>query len=99
MTVGEPSDPPGTPGPPSMEGPPAPPPGVASPASYTDQELLDNFPVAKLTKLDELISNPRYKRAKRMSLIDTLYLSIIYFVDGSFRFFLGENWRFYSNTV
>ena len=80
-----------------MEGPPAQPPGVASPASYTDQELLDNFPVAKLTKLDELISNPRYKRVKRMSL--SLYLYNYYFVDGSFRFFLGENWRFYSNTV
>ena len=59
MTVGESSEPPSTPGPPSMEGAPAQPPGVATPASYTDQELLDNFPVAKLTKLDELISNPR----------------------------------------
>ena len=55
MTVGEPSDPPGNPGLPGSEGTPATP----NPASFTDQELLDNFPVAKLTKLDELISNPR----------------------------------------
>ena len=59
MTVGESGDPPSTPGPPSMEGAPTQPTGAATPASYTDQELLDNFPVAKLTKLDELISNPR----------------------------------------
>ena len=35
------------------------PPGPSPLASQTDEELLENFPVAKLTKLDELISNPR----------------------------------------
>lgn len=29
------------------------------PCARTDQEAVDTFPTAKLTKLDELISNPR----------------------------------------
>ena len=63
MTVGDPGDPPASSSPqsPSLEAnhaqpAPAPNPGLAA---HSDQELLDNFPVAKLTKLDELISNPR----------------------------------------
>ena len=60
MTVGEPSEPPAAAPPPAMDtSPPLPAPVTPGPASLSDQELLDNFPVAKLTKLDELISNPR----------------------------------------
>ena len=58
MTVGEPSEPPAAAPPPAMDTAPATP----GPASLSDQELLDNFPVAKLTKLDELISNPRERK-------------------------------------
>ena len=55
-------------GPQNVNTPNAPPsdtstPPVAAPsppAPQTDQELVDSFPVAKLTKLDELISNPRW---------------------------------------
>ena len=32
---------------------------VAAKSPMTDQEAIDSFPTAKLTKLDELISNPR----------------------------------------
>ena len=39
---------------------PAPAPAPPPSAPLTDQELVDSFPVAKLTKLDELISNPRW---------------------------------------
>ena len=60
MTVGEPSEPPAAAPPPAMDTAPAPPArATPGPASLSDQELMDNFPVAKLTKLDELISNPR----------------------------------------
>ena len=51
-----------TPAPASADTAPAAPPAQPAPsplASQTDEELLENFPVAKLTKLDELISNPR----------------------------------------
>ena len=65
MTVGDLTDPPQTPQPQSQPQPPSqspetdpPPPPV--PPVQTDQELLENFPVAKLNKLDELISNPRW---------------------------------------
>ena len=54
MTVGDPSDPLPSPPPPSDPAPPS------TPPAQTDQELLENFPVAKLNKLDELISNPRW---------------------------------------
>ena len=57
MTVGDPSEPPPAPQPPSKSPVSDPPP---DPAPQTDQELLENFPVAKLNKLDELISNPRW---------------------------------------
>ena len=33
---------------------------AASKSPLTDQECIDSFPTAKLNKLDELISNPRY---------------------------------------
>ena len=33
---------------------------VAPPVPRSDQEAIDSFPTQKLTKLDELISNPRY---------------------------------------
>ena len=32
---------------------------AAAKSPMTDQEAIDSFPTAKLTKLDELISNPR----------------------------------------
>jgi len=72
--VGEPAE--GSPSPPAQGGcgpqnantpnappsdPPSPPVAAPSPpAPQTDQEMVDSFPVAKLTKLDELISNPRW---------------------------------------
>ena len=65
MTVGDLTDPPQTPQPQSQPQPPSqspetepPPPPV--PTVQTDQELIENFPVVKLNKLDELISNPRW---------------------------------------
>ena len=45
--------------PPSPAAVVAPPP---TPPPLTDEELLAAFPTAKLSKLDELISNPRYER-------------------------------------
>ena len=67
MTVGDLTDPPQTPQaqsqpqplPPSQS-PESDPPPPAVPPVQTDQELIENFPVAKLNKLDELISNPRW---------------------------------------
>ena len=59
MTVGEPSEPPGAPLPPSKS-PVSDPPPPSAPPPQTDQELIENFPVKKLDKLDELISNPRW---------------------------------------
>ena len=58
MTVGDPTDPLPIPQPPKSPVPDPPPP--ATPPVLTDQELIENFPVAKLNKLDELISNPRW---------------------------------------
>jgi len=49
----------------SLPGPPQQPapqiPAVPAPPVLTDEEALAAFPVAKLTKLDELISNPRFE--------------------------------------
>ena len=59
MTVGDPNDPLPTPPPPSKS-PVSDPPPPSTPPDQTDQELIENFPVAKLNKLDELISNPRW---------------------------------------
>ena len=70
MTVGDLTDPHQTPQsqpqpqPPAQspvsDPPPAPAPVPPVPPVQTDQELIENFPVAKLNKLDELISNPRW---------------------------------------
>ena len=65
MTVGDLTDPPQTPQPqpqsqPASQSPESDPPPPAVPPAQTDQELIENFPVAKLNKLDELISNPRW---------------------------------------
>ena len=67
MTVGDLTDSPGTPQPQPQPQPPSqspvsepPPPPPSVPPVQTDQELVENFPVAKLNKLDELISNPRW---------------------------------------
>ena len=65
MTVGDLTDPPQTPQPqpqaqPASQSPETDPPPPAVPPVQTDQELIENFPVAKLNKLDELISNPRW---------------------------------------
>ena len=44
----------------AVVGPPAEQEAAAAKGPMTDQEAIDSFPTAKLTKLDELISNPRW---------------------------------------
>ena len=70
MTFAE-GEPPAPTYPPAADGALAGPASATSPmsslSSHTDEQLLENFPVAKLTKLDELISNPRYESMSMLS--------------------------------
>ena len=45
---------------PAAVAPPAEQEAAAAKGPMTDQEAIDSFPTAKLNKLDELISNPRW---------------------------------------
>ena len=60
--------------------PPAEQEAAAAKSPMTDQEAIDSFPTAKLNKLDELISNPRWvgKHRKCKKRLESLPLSLIY---------------------